>query len=72
MIPRKLATTQRNKVQAWIKPESNKKKLRGRKRRHHKRKINIGQNNKIGRTRFRCFNLVTTSFEDKRTTYFSK
>jgi hypothetical protein len=41
MIRRKLAITQRNKVQDSSKPENSTKKLRDRRRRHRKKPINI-------------------------------
>src|SRR6266498_897366 len=46
-------------------------KAGGRRRRHRKRPINIGQNKQVGTTRFERSKPATTSFKDKRTTCFS-
>src|SRR5581483_2832894 len=72
MILRKLAIIRCNKVPDSIKPESSKKKLRGRKRRHRKRPINIAQNKPLGRTTFGRCKPATRSFKGKKTICLSK
>ena len=72
MTSKKLPITQRSRMLEWSKSENSRKKQRGRKQRHRKRKINLGQNKQVGRTRFECSKAATKSFRDKRTTCFSK
>ena len=71
MIPRKLAITQRSKVQGSSKSENSRKKLRDRKWRHRKRKINLGHNKQVDRTSFGRSKAGTKSFRDRKTTCFS-
>ena len=71
MIPRKLAITQRSKVQDSSKSENSRKKPRDKKRRHRKRKINLGHNKQVDRTTFGRSKADTKSFRDRKTICFS-
>src|SRR4030095_4019446 len=71
MILKEPPITRRSKVPDSTKSESSKQKLCGGKRKRRKRQINIEQNNKLGRTRFRRSKAATRGCRGKKTTYFS-
>ena len=71
MILKEPPPTRRSKVRDSTKSESSKQKPCSGKRKQRKRQINIGRNNRAGKTMLSRFKAATRNCRGKKTTYFS-